>query len=267
MYVPTALLAVFCGALGLVIGSFLNVVVWRVPRNQSIVRPRSHCPSCQADIRPRDELPVVSWLLLRGRCRDCSSPISVRYPLVELLTGALFAGLAVRFAHAPARLPAYLYLAAVGIALALIDLDVKRLPNSLTLPSYAVGLVLLVLAVAFGSVDGWSALGRALAGLAAMYAFYFLLWFVTGGRGMGFGDVKLAGVLGLYLGFLGWGSWAVGLFAGFLVGGVVSVGLVIAGQAGRKTRVPYGPFMLTGAMVAIFAGAAIANSYHSIALS
>jgi leader peptidase (prepilin peptidase)/N-methyltransferase len=261
------LLAVFCGALGLVIGSFLNVVVWRVPRGESIVHPRSHCPACQAGIRPRDELPVISWLLLRGRCRDCRAPISLRYPLVELLTGGLFAGLAIRFADAPARLPAYLYLAAVGVALALIDLDVKRLPNSLTLPSYAVGLALLALAVAFGSGEVWANLLRALAGLAAMYAFYFILWFATGGRGMGFGDVKLAGVLGLYLGFLGWGSWAVGLFAGFLVGGLVGIGLLFAGRAGRKSRVPYGPFMLTGAMVAVFAGAAIAHQYSAIALS
>ena len=263
----TALVVAFAGILGLVVGSFLNVVIWRVPRGESIVRPRSHCPACGAGIRPRDELPVLSWLMLRGRCRDCGDPISARYPFVELLTGVLFAGVALRFADHPARVPAYLYLAAVGVALALIDLDTKRLPNSLTLPSYAVGLVLLALAIVFGGGDGWSSLLRAMAGLAAMYAFYFFLWYLTGGRGMGFGDVKLAGVLGLYLGFLGWPSWAVGLFAGFLVGGVVSIGLVFAGKAGRKTRVPYGPFMLTGAMIAIFAGAAIAHGYSSIALN
>jgi leader peptidase (prepilin peptidase)/N-methyltransferase len=263
----TVLLALFCGALGLMIGSFLNVVIWRVPRGESVVRPRSHCPGCQAGIRPRDEVPVISWLLLRGRCRDCGEPISARYPLVELLTGLLFAGIALRFADTPARLPAYLYLAAIGVALALIDLDVRRLPDALTLPSYVVGLVLLALAIATGSGEGWSTLGRALIGLAAMYAFFFLIWYVTAGRGMGFGDVKLAGVLGLYLGFLGWGPWAVGLFAGFLVGGLVSIGLVVAGSAGRKTKVPYGPFMLTGAMIAVFAGAAIANQYHSIAFS
>ena len=248
--IPGWLLATFCGALGLVIGSFLNVVVWRVPRGESVVRPRSYCPSCDAGIRPRDEVPVFSWLMLRGRCRDCRHPISVRYPLVELLTGTLFAGLAVHFADTPARLPAYLYLAAIAVALALIDLDVKRLPDVITLPSYAVGLVLLAFAIAFGSGEVWSSLLRALLGLVAMWGFYFALWYGTRGKGMGYGDVKLAGVLGLYLGFLGWGSWVVGFFACFLVGGIVSIALVTLGSAGRKTRVPHGPFMLIGAMVA-----------------
>ncbi len=257
----TGFLVAVCGVLGLVVGSFLNVVIWRVPRGESVVHPRSHCPGCNAGIRPRDEVPVLSWLLLRGRCRDCGEPISVRYPLIELLTGVLFAGIALRFADEPGRIPAYLYLAAVGIALACIDVDVKRLPNSLTLPSYLVGAVLLAAAVAVSSGDSWSSFLRALAGLGAMYTLYFLLWYVTAGKGMGFGDVKLAGVLGLFLGFLGWGMWAVGLLAGFLVGAVVGIGLMLGGRAGRKSRVPFGPFMVTGAFIAVIAGAPIWNAY------
>lgn len=247
----------FATLIGLVVGSFLNVVIYRVPRGESVVRPRSHCPSCGAGVRPRDEVPVVSWLLLRARCRDCGHPISVRYPLVELLTGLLFGAIALRLGPT-AAVPAYLYLVAVGVALALIDLDVKRLPNVLTLPSYVVGIVLLALAaLADASTDD---LVRALAGMAGMYAVYFALAFAYP-QGMGFGDVKLAGVLGLYTGFLGWDVWAVGLFGGFALGGVVSLGLVAAGRAGRKSKIPFGPFMVVGALVAVLAGSALASGY------
>jgi leader peptidase (prepilin peptidase)/N-methyltransferase len=256
----TVALALLAGLLGLIVGSFLNVVVHRVPRGESLVRPRSHCPGCSAAIRPRDEIPVLSWLLLWGRCRDCAQPISPRYPLVELLTAGVFVALTLRLGLS-ASLPAYLYLGAVGVALALIDLDTKRLPNSLTLPSYPIGIVLLAVAVV---VDGSvSPLIRGLIGLAAMYAFYFVLRLAYP-RGMGFGDVKLAGVIGLYTGFLGWGAWTVGLFGGFLFGGVVSIALVAAGRAGRKSKVPYGPFMLLGALVAVVAGQSLATAYLNL---
>jgi leader peptidase (prepilin peptidase)/N-methyltransferase len=141
--------------LGLVLGSFLNVVVHRVPRGESVVRPPSACPGCGKHIRPRDNVPVLGWLLLRGRCRDCGQQISARYPLVELGCAGLFAALALRFGFDPV-LPAYLYLAAVGLALALIDIDVRRLPDALTLPSYPVALVLLGLGAALGSESGTS---------------------------------------------------------------------------------------------------------------
>src|SRR3954471_3027444 len=127
----TAVLLVFCGLFGLLIGSFLNVVIWRVPRGESIVRPSSHCPGCDQPIAPLDNIPVVSWLILRGRCRHCGTRISPRYPAVELATGALFAAFAAKFG-ADAVLPAFLYLAAVGVALAMIDFDHKRLPDVLT---------------------------------------------------------------------------------------------------------------------------------------
>jgi len=257
----TAALAVLAGLLGLAVGSFLNVVVWRVPRGESIVTPRSHCPNCDAGIRPRDEIPVLSWLLLKRRCRDCHTPISARYPLVELLTAAVFVAVTVRFRDELGLLPAYLYLGALGVALALIDFDIKKLPNVLTLPAYVVGPLLLVLAVLSHHDGGWNALLRAAGGLAAMYAFYYVLWFGTGGRGMGFGDVKLAGVIGLFLAFLGWQVWIVGLFAGFFVGGVVGIALMAGGRAQRKTKLPYGPFMLAGALIAVLLGAGIAHSY------
>ena len=243
--------------LGLLIGSFLNVVVHRVPRGESVVRPPSACPGCRAPIRPRDNVPVAGWLLLKGSCRDCSTAISPRYPLVELGCGLLFAVMALRIGLDPA-LPAFLYLAAVGLALALIDLDCQRLPDVITLPSYVVAAVLLGGAALAGSDSG--ELLRAVLGGIAMYAVYFALCFAYP-AGMGFGDVKLAGVLGLYTGWLGWGAWAVGLFSGFLLGGAFGIALLLSGRGGRKTRVPYGPFMLAGVLLAVLAGEDLARAY------
>lgn len=250
-------LSTLTAVLGLLIGSFLNVVIWRVPRNESVVRPPSRCPACDRAIRPRDNVPVLSWLVLRGRCRDCSEPISGRYPLVELGTAAVFSVLAIRIGLEP-ELPAFLYLGAIGVALALIDLDVKRLPNVIVLPSYVVALVLLCVAALVG--DGFGDLLRAGLGMAALFGFYFLLAFIYP-AGMGFGDVKLAGVLGLYLGWLGWAEVISGGFLGFLLGGVVGGGLMVARRAGRKSQIPFGPFMLAGALVAILWGGALADLY------
>jgi leader peptidase (prepilin peptidase) / N-methyltransferase len=256
----TGIVAVFAAVLGLVIGSFLNVVIWRVPRGESVVHPPSHCPRCESEIRPADNIPVVSWLMLRGRCRHCGEPISVRYPLVELATGVLFACVALRFGPHVVQL-AYLYLAAVGIALTMIDLDHKRLPDVLTLPSYAVVIALLGLAVLLDHV-GHTPFVRALLGGLALYAFYEVIAFIQP-RGMGGGDVKLSGVLGLALAWISWGALVVGAFAAFLIGGVVSIGLVLFAGAGRKTKVPFGPFMIAGAFVGIFAGQQIAHAYTS----
>jgi leader peptidase (prepilin peptidase)/N-methyltransferase len=251
------LLAVGCGLLGLALGSFLNVVIWRVPRDESVVKPASHCPSCDQPIAARDNVPVLSWLLLRGRCRRCQARISLRYPLVELATCGLFVAFAVKFGP-HGVLPAFLYLAAVGVALTMIDLDVQRLPDVLTLPSYPVGLGLLGVAAAVDGAGG--AYVRALIGMAALFGFYAVVWFVYP-AGMGLGDVKLSGVLGLYLGWLGWGQLVVGAFSAFLVGAVVSVTVVLMRGGGRKTKVPFGPFMLLGVLIATFVGHAISGAY------
>ncbi|MBT0995199.1 A24 family peptidase [Cellulomonas sp. DKR-3] len=249
----TAALVVLVGLLGLAIGSFLNVVVWRVPRGESVVRPPSACPRCGHLIRGRDNVPVLSWLVLRGRCRDCGEPISPRYPAVELVTGVLF-GLTAWWAGPSWVLPALLYLVAVAVALTLIDIDTHKLPNAIVLPSYPVALVLLALASADpGGAADWGALVRAVIGGAAMYAVYFLTVLVYP-AGMGFGDVKLAGVLGLYLGWFGWGSLVLGWFGAFLFGGVYAIGLMVAGRAGRKQGIPFGPWMLLGALFGIVAG-------------
>lgn len=253
------MLALLVGAVGLLVGSFLNVVIWRVPRGESVVSPRSRCPQCGHEIRGRDNVPIISWLLLRARCRDCGTHVSARYPLVEFVTGVLFGLLAWHFGlHVV--LIAYLYLAAISIALALIDIDLKKLPDAITLPSYPVAAVLLT-AGALAAHEPFD-LVRAAIGGAALYALYAVLWFVYP-KGMGRGDIKLAGVLGMYLGYLGWGTLAVGAFLGFLLGGVIGITLMATGRATRKSKIPFGPFMLSGALIAVFVGARLAHAYVS----
>ncbi|NMR20163.1 A24 family peptidase [Cellulomonas fimi] len=247
----TVLLLVLVAVLGLAVGSFLNVVVWRLPRGESLASPPSACPRCGHAIRPRDNVPVLSWLLLGGRCRDCRTPISVRYPLVEAATAVLFVLAGLRFGLEPPGLwavPAFLYLAAVSVALALIDIDTHTLPNRIVLPSYVVGGVLL--AVASAGTGDWAALLRGGLGLVVLWVAYFAM-VMAYPRGMGFGDVKLAGVLGLYLGWVGWGALAVGAFAAFALGGVFALGLLLTRRAGRKSGIPFGPWMLLGAGVGV----------------
>jgi leader peptidase (prepilin peptidase)/N-methyltransferase len=269
---------IILGVLGAAIGSFLNVVVYRVPLGLSIVHPPSACPACGHAIRARDNVPVLSWLVLRGKCRDCRAPISARYPLVESGTAVFFmlvswwalAGLIENPASVISTatavsvglsLVAFLYLAAVSIALALIDLDVHRLPNKIVLPAYVVGAVLLgSAALITGDYDRLIGAGI---GLAALWLAYFLMAILYPG-GMGFGDVKLAGVLGLFLGWLGWGPLLVGSFAAFLLGGVFAVGLLVTRRVTRKGGIPFGPWMLLGAWVGIFAGDTLWSSYLAL---
>jgi leader peptidase (prepilin peptidase)/N-methyltransferase len=259
---PQVFLLCLTGLLGLVVGSFLNVVIHRVPRDESLVRPGSHCPHCGNAVRNRHNMPVLGWLLLRGKCADCSAPISPRYPLVETGTALLFVAVAAKFGWSW-ELPAFLYLAAVAVALAAIDLDVMRLPDKIVLPSYAVAPLLLLPAVI--AEHHWQAAVRGLAAAGLLYAGYWILAVLP--KGMGGGDVKLAPLLGLYLGWLGWSSVLVGAFAGFLLGGVVGVALMTARAATRKSRIPFGPFMLAGVFLAVFAAAPIADWYTGLLLT
>jgi leader peptidase (prepilin peptidase)/N-methyltransferase len=253
-----AVLLAFVGVLGLAIGSFLNVVVHRVPLGVSVVSPPSRCPSCGSGIRARHNVPVAGWLLLRGRCADCATSIPLRYPLVELLTGALFVLVAWRSLQLgqQAALPALLVFTAVGVALSGIDLATRRLPDVLVLPAYPVLAVLVAGACALRS--DWDPLFRAGLGAVVLFAFFFALAAVSP-RSMGFGDVKLAGVIGLVLGYFSWWTLIAGAFAGFLLGAVVGVGLMLAGTAGRKTAIPFGPFMIAGALLALWIGNAVAG--------
>jgi leader peptidase (prepilin peptidase)/N-methyltransferase len=256
----TALVAAISGVYGLVIGSFLNVVIWRVPRRDSIVRPPSHCPVCDAKIANRDNIPVASWLLLRGRCRSCGSAISVRYPFVELLTAVLFAAVGARFAHSWA-LPAYLVLTAALIGLSAIDLEHYILPNRIVYP--ADGAVIVLLAVASAAEHDWGAFVRAAIGGAIAFTVFFIIHIVSP-KGMGFGDVRLSFLLGLALGWLGWGEVAGGLFAGFLYGAVVGVALIAVRVRGRKQQIPFGPFLAAGAITFVLFGEPLVDWYRHL---
>lgn len=258
--IPLGPVLVLAGLLGLLVGSFLNVVIHRVPRELSVVRPPSACPTCAMELKPWHNVPVVSWLALRGRCAGCRTPISARYPLVELLTAVLFVAVTARFGVTPV-LPAYLYLAAVAVALAMIDLDVKRLPDRIVLPSYLVAAALLLTAaVCTGS---WADAVRAVIGMVVMFGVYYGIAWVRP-DGMGFGDVKTAGLLGLYLGWVSWAALAVGFLAGFVFGSVFGVGLLLGRRAGRRTAIPYGPHLLAGALLALFVAAPLGQWYGSL---
>jgi leader peptidase (prepilin peptidase)/N-methyltransferase len=254
--VDQAALLPLLAVLGLLIGSFLNVVVYRVPRGLNVNRPRSACPVCGTPVRPRDNIPVLSWVLLRGRCRDCSAAISARYPAVEAGTAVLFVCLGLR--HDDAILPALLVLGAAGVALALIDLEHRRLPFVLTVPLLGVTAALVLLA---GAIDGWATLDVALLSTLVWAGLFAVLYYGTAGRGMGFGDVVLAPSLGLALGWLGWGASLVGLLAGFASGAVVGVALMAVGRAGRRSALPFGPFMLIGALIGVFVGPDLWSHY------
>ena len=235
---------------GLAVGSFLNVVIHRLPRGESIVSPRSRCPGCGRQIRGLDNIPVVSWLVLRGRCRQCGHPISPRYPLVELATGVLFAAVVLAKDDA-VDIALGLLLVTALVPIVLIDLEHRLIPNKITLPAAIAGLVAIV------ALD-LDFLPEALIAAAAAGGFFFLAA-VLYPRGMGMSDVKLAGLLGLYLGR------AVGpaLFAALILGVLVGA-LVIARKgaaAGRKTAVPFGPFLAIGGLLGFFFGEELANDY------
>jgi len=262
------------GVFGVLIGSFLNVVIFRVPAKKSLI-PASRCPSCNAHIAPWQNIPIVSWLLLRGRCGSCRAHISARYPLVEAGTGIAFALVAAWWLHfAPLwqggavaawiLLVAYLYLAAISIALTMIDIDTFRLPNAIVLPSIAV-LVLCFGAATLAGADPGHLLRAVFAGVAVTL-FYGLFWFFWPG-GLGFGDVKLAAVLGLSLGWLGWGAVAVGSFAAFACGGAFGIAMILVGKATRRSRIPFGPWMLLGAWIGIAWGESLMNWYLSTFLA
>jgi leader peptidase (prepilin peptidase) / N-methyltransferase len=265
----TGTIAAFGGVFGLLIGSFLNVVVYRVPAGVSIVAPPSACPRCGKHIRGYDNIPVLSWLVLRGKCRDCRARISARYPLVELATGVLFVMVTVRFWPSAAEsgrnlgaglvlLAAFLYLLAISVALSLIDVDTHTLPNAITYPAY---IVLGCLLAGASALSGdWTALVRALMGAAILGVGYLILAIVVPG-GMGLGDVKLAGVLGLTLAYLGWGPLAVGAFGAFVVGGIFAIVLMITGRAKWRGGIPFGPSMLVGAWIGVLIGSPLWSAY------
>ncbi|WP_147105410.1 prepilin peptidase [Nesterenkonia populi] len=262
---------------GAAIGSFVNVVAHRVPNGESVVTPRSACPQCGHRIRARHNIPIFSWLLLMGRCHDCYHPIPFRYFVVELITALLFgffawqltiplaqadlSGNAANAAGHTIVLLAHLALIGLGMALALIDLDTNKLPNALTLGLLATGIGCFTLAALL--LGGWGSLGRAALGAAILFAAYLTIWLIAP-QGMGAGDVKLAPALGLFLAWHSWGALAVGAIAAFAIGSIIGTIRAATSGKGRKTSIPFGPSMLTGAALGILIGDTITTWYLSM---
>ena len=246
----TAMGAVLAGIFGTIIGSFLNVVAYRLPRKESLSHPPSRCPSCGAPVKPYDNIPVISWLLLRGRCRNCEAPISWRYPLVEAGTGILCALVVVaKGADEDAILGLVLVLLLVPITL--IDLEYQIIPNRITYPGVAVGIVIVAL------TDSRS-LPENLIAAAIAGGFLFIAWFLRPG-GMGLGDVKLAFMLGVYLGRAVAPAMFVALISGSLIGAIIMARYGAA--KGRKMKIPFGPYLALGGLVGLFFGDAMVDWY------
>ncbi len=240
----------FAGVLGAIVGSFLNVVAYRLPRRESLIAPASHCPKCGTPVKPYDNVPILSWLLLRGHCRSCSEPISPRYPLVEAVTAALCAG-AVLTHDSAVGIVLSVVLILLLVPAAMIDIEHRIIPNRIT----ALGAIL---ALALGlALDPSGEPERLLAGAAA--GGFLLLAALAYPGGMGMGDVKLAGMMGLFLGRAVAPAILIALVAGVLVG----VGVIArkGAREGRKTAVPFGPFLAVGALVAVFAGQDLVDLY------
>jgi leader peptidase (prepilin peptidase)/N-methyltransferase len=207
-------------ALGLCVGSFLNVVIWRVPRGGSVVQPPSHCPHCEMPLGARDLVPIASWLVLRGGCRGCGARISVRYPAVELITGLLFVAVGHRFGPTPALVP-FLVFTALAVALAGIDIDTLTLPRQLIYDGALAGAVLLTMSAVIDGEPG--RLVGAVVGAAVAFVILLALHELSP-RAMGFGDVRFAGLIGLYVGWLGIAQVPAALVLAFVLGAVVAVG-------------------------------------------
>jgi leader peptidase (prepilin peptidase)/N-methyltransferase len=238
------------GVLGAVAGSFLNVVSFRLPRHESLVHPASRCPSCGVPVRPYDNIPVLSWLLLRGHCRSCHAPISPRYPLVEALTAALCVAVVLTQSSA-ADVALGIGLVLIVVPAAVIDLTDLIIPNAIV----AIGAVLAI--VLGTALDPGGEPERLIAGAAASGA--LLLIVIAYPRGMGMGDVKLAGVIGLFLGVEVIPAILIAIISGSLVGAVVMARKGV--KAGRKTALPFGLFLAFGAIVALFAGQPLIRWY------
>jgi leader peptidase (prepilin peptidase) / N-methyltransferase len=274
---PVALLAL-SGVLGLVVGSFLNVVIHRLPKmlerqwqnecaelqgstlpeapRYNLIVPGSSCPACSHRIGALQNIPVLSYLVLQGKCAACGVAISMRYPLVEALTGLLSAYAAWHFGLSWAALAAMIYIWAM-IALAFIDLDTFYLPDSITLPLIWAGLMAQTLHL-FPQVDLSSAVIGAVAGYLALWSVFWLFKFATGKDGMGYGDFKLLAAIGAWL---GWKALPLVILLSSLVGAVIGIALIVLRRQGREVPIPFGPYLVAAGLIALFWGRAITSRY------
>ena len=256
----SAILEAAAGVFGLVIGSFIGVVVDRLPRQESIVSPPSHCVACSAPVRAYDNIPVVSYVVLRGRCRACGARIPPRDALLELGIGILFVLLAWRLTSAWA-LPAYCVLAAAVVGISAIDVEHMRIPSTLVYSTAVLGAPLLVLASA--GTHRWSALLGALIGGAVAFAAFFTLFFAVP-KGIGFGDVRLAGLCGGFLGWMGYREVIVGFLISFIVAGVPAAVLLAMHKVNRRTQIPFGPFLAAGTVITVLFAAPVIHAWASL---
>jgi leader peptidase (prepilin peptidase)/N-methyltransferase len=248
-----------CFLFGSLVGSFLNVCIWRLPRGESIVKPASRCPRCHSRIAPWDNVPLISYLLLRGRCRSCGERISARYPAVEALTGGLAALLFIVFG--PSVQAAMLFILICFLIVATFtDLDRMIIPDWVTLPGILLGLMIHVL-VSPGDI--WRFLLGAVVGGAALFLVAFLGELIFKKESMGGGDLKLAALVGA---FLGWQSVLLSLFAAVLVGALTGLTLIIIGLKERQQYIPFGPFIAIGTVVVIFWGGDVIRAYTNLVL-
>lgn len=250
-------ISILIGLLGLLIGSFLNVVIYRVPRGESIVSPGSHCPSCGHALRAWELIPVVSFLLQQGQCRNCKDRIAWRYPAVELLTGSLFfltSSLSLNAGMPPMRLLLSLTFVSALVALSFIDLDTFRLPDVLTLPLLGLGLLGAFLIP--GNPSGWESVLSAL-GAGGLFWIIALIY----PQGMGLGDVKLVAAMGAFLGFP---SIFLAVFVGSFVGAIVGVSLLLTGQNRFRQQIPFGPYLALGALLALLWGTKMFDWYWTL---
>ncbi len=243
-------MVIACAVMGLLIGSFLTVVVDRVPRGGSIVAPPSACGACGNRLTAPDLVPVLSWLALRGKCRHCGNKIGIEPIVIELANAGLFVAMGLHFG-ADWVLPAFCVLSAALVALVWIDLHEFRLPREITYTAFVISFVIIVAAALLN--DEPERIWHAVLGAGIALAIMGLIYVASRG-GMGDGDVRLAPLLGLHLGYLNPGVVPIGLFFGFLIGAVVGVAMMATSRAGRKTALPFGPFLAAGTMLAVFIG-------------
>jgi leader peptidase (prepilin peptidase)/N-methyltransferase len=275
-FADPAMFALAAGLIGLVIGSFLNVVIHRLPimmerdwaaqcaelkgeaapavEPLSLARPRSRCPHCGHQITALENIPVISWLLLRGHCKGCAAPISLRYPLIEALTGLLFALAAWHFGFTAPGLGALILIAAL-LALTVIDFDTQLLPDDITLPLLWIGLALNAFNV---FTDLKSAVIGAMAGYLSLWSVYWLFKLFTGKEGMGYGDFKLLAALGAWL---GWQMLPLTILLSSLVGAVVGISLMAFARHGRNVPIPFGPYLAAAGLIALVWGKPLTRAY------
>lgn len=254
------LVGLYAAVLGLIVGSYLNVVIYRLPLGISTVLPRSRCPGCGAPIRARDNVPVFSFLLLRGRCRSCGAEISWRYPLVETATALLFVGCLFRFGLTPEALVGVVF-CCLMLVLALIDYDHMILPDCITLPGIVLGIAVQPWIRGGGWMAVVPAVVGALLGAGILLAVWGAWYLVRKEEGMGLGDVKMLALIGA---FLGWKGVLVSLFFAALAGSIVGVALMRWGSLDMRSKLPFGTFLALGGLLALFAGEAIAGFYAGL---